>query len=243
MVAEDDNIHYRSVVNGLTPKGAVNVQIVDKRLLQPDGGHREKDSMNNLRFGVSASEAACREAVGNAYVALPLKPREWKVIPDALESVRTEFEKLREAGTFGVSGKGSYKDPCSWARIKGESEAARRTAEAEGNGESYKGPRHGMIFLLCVLKNSEIKELQKYKGRFVFQGNNVRDEFGLQQLFPDQGSGASFIMASRVMDAISLLPGCTGQQSDAPQAYTQSEFGCGLEDEAYETWCDIPSDY
>jgi hypothetical protein len=92
------------------------------------------------------------------------------------------------------------------------------------------------------LKHSEIKELRKYKGRFVFQRDNVRDEFGLQQLFPDQGSGASFMTASRVMDAISLLPGCCGQQSDAPQAYAQSEFGF-MGDEAYETWCTIGPEY
>ena len=100
-----------------------------------------------------------------------------------------------------------------------------------------------MISHLCVVKSSEIKELRGYKGRFVFQGSNIRGKFGLQQLFPDQGSGASFMTASRVMDATSLLPGCTGQQSDAPQPYTKSESGCGMGDEAYETWCDIPRDY
>ena len=91
MTAEDDNIHYRSVTNGLTRKGTVNVQIVDKRLLEPNGGHREKDSMNNVRFCVFASEEARREAHGNACVALPLKPQEWNVTLDAWKSVATEF--------------------------------------------------------------------------------------------------------------------------------------------------------
>ncbi len=78
------------------------------------------------------------------------------------------------------------------------------------------------------MKNSEIKELRKYKRRFVFQGNNCRDEFGLQQLFADQVSGASLMAASRVMDAMALLPGCTCQQRNAPQACNQTEFGRGM---------------
>ncbi len=130
--------------------GTVNVQIGDQRLLDPNGGHREKDCMNNLSFGVFASEEACREAHGNAYVALPLKPQEWKAILDVLKSVDTEFGKLVKAGTFGVAGQGSYKDPCSWGTVKGESGVTRRKPEAEGRGESYNGPLRGMI-PFCVL--------------------------------------------------------------------------------------------
>ena len=47
--------------------------------------------------------------------------------------------------------------------------------------------------------------------------------------------------ASRLLDAISLLPGCSGQQSDAPQAYTQCKVGTGFEDLA-ETWVELPRD-
>jgi hypothetical protein len=99
-----------------------------------------------------------------------------------------------------------------------------------------------MISPLCGVTNPEIKELRRYTRRFVSQCNNIRNEFGAQQVFHDQGSGASFMTASRIMGAISLLLGCPGQQGDAPQAYTQSEFGCGDED-VYETWCRIPEGY
>ena len=49
--------------------------------------------------------------------------------------------------------------------------------------------------------------------------------------------------ASRVMDAISLLPGCSGQQSDAPQAYTQCKLGTGMEEDTQETWVELPEEY
>ena len=96
-----------------------------------------------------------------------------------------------------------------------------------------------MLFPICVVKHSEDPKKRNYKGRVVFQGNNIRGEFGLQEFFPDQGSGASFMTASRVLDAVSLLPNNSGQQSDAPQAYTQCNFGIGSEDLA-DTWIELP---
>ena len=47
--------------------------------------------------------------------------------------------------------------------------------------------------------------------------------------------------ASRRLAAISMLPWCSGQQSDAPQAYTQCEFGTGFENLA-DTWVELPRD-
>merc|ERR1712185_415133 len=83
------------------------------------------------------------------------------------------------------------------------------------------------LFDICVLKGSELEEghiNRKWKGRVVFGGNNVNDEYGLAALFPEAGSGASYSSASKLLDAVALLPGNTGQQSDAPAAYTQSEM-------------------
>ena len=63
--------------------------------------------------------------------------------------------------------------------------------------------------------------MSKYKGRVVF-GNNVRDEYGLAAMFPEQGSRVSFATASKLLGTVSLLPGCFGEQSDALSAYTQA---------------------
>ena len=62
----------------------------------------------------------------------------------------------------------------------------------------------------------------------VFGGHAVGDKFSLEAQFPDQGSGASLMSASKLTDAVSLLPGCSGEQSDAPSAYTQSKLGTGM---------------
>ena len=75
----------------------------------------------------------------------------------------------------------------------------------------------------------------------MFGGNNVRDEFGLAAAFPEMGSGASFATASKLLDAVSLLPGNYGEQSAAPSAYTQSQLFAGMKgDNCPETWIELP---
>ena len=55
-----------------------------------------------------------------------------------------------------------------------------------------------------------------YKGRAVFQGNNVRD----WAIFQELGSCPATMEAARCVDAYGLLPGHAVEQSDAEQAYT-----------------------
>ena len=68
----------------------------------------------------------------------------------------------------------------------------------------------------------------------------IRDEFGLEAQFPEQGGGASFMPASKLLDAVALLPGNDGEQSDAPSAYTQSKLGTGHRGKFPDTWVRIP---
>jgi len=102
----------------------------------------------------------------------------------------------------------------------------------------------GRLFDICVLKGSELPEghvNRKWKGRVVFGGNNVQDEFGLAATFPEAGSGASYGAASKLLDAVANLPGNKGEQSDAPAAYTQSEmYEDDIEQEEVETYVQLP---
>ena len=50
----------------------------------------------------------------------------------------------------------------------------------------------GTLMDLCHLKHSELSpELQKYKGRVVFRGDNVKDEKGSFAVFSEQGTSSS----------------------------------------------------
>ena len=60
------------------------------------------------------------------------------------------------------------------------------------------------------------------KGRVVFQGNNVKNENGLAAVFQEQGASASHMICAKLLDAISRLPGYSGQDADAQKAYTQA---------------------
>ena len=47
------------------------------------------------------------------------------------------------------------------------------------------------------------------------------------------------MFTSKLLDAVAMLPGCAGEQSDAEQAYTQAKFGHGEKDPV-ETWVRLP---
>ena len=49
----------------------------------------------------------------------------------------------------------------------------------------------------------------------------MSDDSGSYSVCKQQGSSASQMMAAKVMDIISRLPGCDGHAADAVSAYTQ----------------------
>ena len=63
--------------------------------------------------------------------------------------------------------------------------------------------------------------IEKYKGRVVLRGDIAKDDSGSYAVFAENGSSASQITAAKVMDIISRLRGCAGQEADAVSAYTQ----------------------
>ena len=74
----------------------------------------------------------------------------------------------------------------------------------------------------CHLKNAELEaKHQKYKGRVVLRGENVKEDSGSYAVFTERGSSASQMTAAKIMDIISRLPGCDGQPAEAVSAETQ----------------------
>ena len=106
--------------------------------------------------------------------------------------------------------------------------------EARLSGETI---HFGDLMSLCHEKHSEIKKDKPiYKGRVVFRGDNVRDESGYLAAFSEQGTSASHMAAAKMLDAISRLPDCDGENADATSAYTQSTLGGPA------TWIRLPRD-
>ena len=79
---------------------------------------------------------------------------------------------------------------------------------------------------LCHQKHAELPEHQRsYKGRVVFRGDNIKDEAGYAAVFSEQGTSASHMAAAKLLDAISKMPDCSGEDADATGAYTQALLG------------------
>ena len=96
--------------------------------------------------------------------------------------------------------------------------------EARKNGQTV---HLGRIFEACYEKGSELPPddlRRKFKGRTVFQGNNVRDQDSDHALFAELGSSPASMEGAKLLDAFGSQPGFSKAQADAIQAYIQALF-------------------
>ena len=128
-------------------------------------------------------------------------------IPEAREAVTKEFVKLEKIPAWDVN------------QVR-EREEVKRESETTGV------PIHfAELMALCFLKNAELeKALQKYKGRLVLRGDNIRDKDGVQAVFTEQGASASDLVAAKSFDAVARMPGMAGSAADCVSAYTQAKL-------------------
>ena len=164
----------------------------------------------------------------NACVARTVRPAEVKTNDKARASMDLEWQRLRKVprkdGKVGVWDEDDVRE---WASV-------RRNAQIKNEKANV-----GLVFGIVVEKNHELPEhdpKRKYKGRAVFQGNNVWDEEGNWAVFQELGSCPATMEAARCADAYGLMPGHDVQQADAEQAYTQAEI------EGTPTWVRLPRD-
>ena len=128
-------------------------------------------------------------------------------IPAAKAAVDKEWETLEKFSAWNLTKVKSKKRVIDEARMSGAT------------------VHFASLMDTCHLKNAEFEaKHQKYKGRVVLRGDNVKDNSGSYAIFTEQGSSASQTTAAEVMDIISRLPGCDGPAADAMSAYTQTEM-------------------
>ena len=106
-------------------------------------------------------------------------------IPAAKAAVVKEWEKLEKIPSWQLTKVRAKKEVIDEARKEG------RTVH------------FASLMDICHFKNSELEpRFQKYKGRFVFRGDNVKDDSGPYAVLTEQGSPASQMTAAKVMDVI-----------------------------------------
>ena len=146
----------------------------------------------------------------NAMVARPVRPAELKSNKNAQAKMQEEIDKLVKRDVWDLSGVRSWRDVATEARSKG-----------------HKAHR-GNVFGICVEKGSELPlghPERKFKGRYVYQGNQVRDEYNEAALFNELGSSPATLEGAKAVDVWGLVAGHAIQQADASAAYTQALLG------------------
>ena len=86
----------------------------------------------------------------------------------------------------------------------------------------------GRIFSFCREKTSELAPndpRRKFKGRVVFQGNQVKDQNWNTAMFQELSSCPAAMEAAKAADGYGLIPGHDTQRADAVMAYTHPNWG------------------
>ena len=143
----------------------------------------------------------------NALTARPLSKKEVIADPAALASIAEEWKRLRDRKAWDE------------AVVREWSDVA---AEARRTGHEV---HMGMLFGFVVEENPDLPSgdpRRKFKGRVVFQGNNVVNQNWEAAMFQDLGNAPATLESSRIADCYGCFHGHACEQSDADQAYTQA---------------------
>lgn len=135
---------------------------------------------------------------------------EIKASKDARSAKEKEFVRLVKKGTF------------DWSSVI-EASRLRSIHKRPGSKKLHIGP----VFGLCHEKGHllDVGDIRRYfKGRYVFQGNNVRDEWLNYVIFAELSSNPATMEASHSVDAYGAFPGHATEQADAEQAYVQADI-------------------
>ena len=155
----------------------------------------------------------------SALVARPVGKKEIALEPKAQLALDAEWLKLVKAKVW------DEERPREWSEV---------SALAKKNESTV---HLGRVFEICVEKGSELpigNPGRKFKGRAVFQGNNVRDQNFDWAVFQELGSSPASLTASKIADGYGLASGNTIQQADAEQAYINATLN------TTETWVRLP---
>ncbi len=149
------------LASGMPPEAACPAPLLAEAVFadMPDG-------VKFRSFAVPAQPIQHRERLGrsaigiDACVARPVSHKERRENPKAQTSLDKEWKKLRDINCWEEGKVKEWRDVAAQARSKGTQ------------------CHVGRIFAICVEKNAELPESypsRKFKGRVVFQGNDVRD--------------------------------------------------------------------
>ena len=93
-----------------------------------------------------------------------------------------------------------------------------------------------VCFRYVTRSTTRIQQCPSTKAEWSFRATKCPTTRPPTAVFQDIGSSACLLTASKIVDTVAAAPGNYGEQSDAPQAYTQAEL------QGIETWIELPRD-
>ena len=137
---------------------------------------------------------------------IPIPEMQWKIV-EAKAALDKECENMQKLPAWDES------------KVITEGEVI-RTAKLEGKKVHFTS-----LMDFCHLKNCELeKKLQKYDGKVVLRVDTVKNDSGFTLYWRSKVLQRHTWRRQKVLDVISILPGCSGPASDAVSAYTQVEI-------------------
>ena len=119
-------------------------------------------------------------------VARSASKKEAAMIPEATKAMDKEWGRLEKQAAWLIDKVRQWKD------VSQEAKANKKTVHV------------GRVFGILVEKGSELPKGhpdRKFKGRVVFQGNNVKDQVGDWALFEELSSAPATMEAGKAVDA------------------------------------------
>ena len=184
----------------------------------------EFESHNILSCGVDPTEHRPKldlPLILGACACRPVDRKEVKANQAAERATQQGWDRLRSRKAWSES------QPREWEDVAREARLANEEVHV------------GIVFGFVVEKNTDLlvgDPRRKFKGRVVFQGNNVKNQNWERAVFADLGSSPSSMEARRFVRAFGLRPNYEIQLSDAAQAYLQAKI------RGKPTWILLPRD-
>ena len=153
----------------------------------------------------------------NAFVHKLLDRKEWDA--EARKAIRAEADALVQEGTWLLETVTEKDELLDWAK-------------SQPNTVHF-----GELMPICSIKHFESAEKRKHKGRIVFRGDCVKDQYNLAAAFQDLSASPTTIQIAGNIIAYGSIPGHKITQADAIRAYVQSKLKS-----LHETWVAVPKE-
>ncbi|CAE7197419.1 unnamed protein product [Symbiodinium natans] len=202
--------------------------------LQCDGSHQHEAAEGSQ---TKQTEAYPRELAHNiveawypqryhrhipSMVTKNLTKREWKADPRGVAAVKKEAEGLRSNGTWDDL------TVCLLSSLRADAKRQNRKLKI------------AELLTLCGIKHFELPEHEhKFKGRIVYRGDCIFDQFGNHVLFEDVATTPTSLVALNIALFFGCQDGNAVSLADAIQAFLQADLAEAGEPD---TWVILPEE-